>query len=230
MGSQEFTELENIPNSLIGVHEAALAQSASTIAGIHCNCHTKFDQNQYRCKKAGIVCGSNCHPSSNCCVNRDEYEKRKDVRCKCWKGEEREEPDEIDKRDWRNGRFVDLEGNDINIESQEADSKIRDELANHLQGKERIESVLVDVFLSVLGSIEKKMNRNFVALYKEIQEEELLDKSWPKVRLSKPHDQHEYDFLSKNGRIWTRSLKCCQYLLRGKFQVLEMRLRLEQLT
>ncbi|CAG8643340.1 13790_t:CDS:1, partial [Cetraspora pellucida] len=72
MGSQEFTELENIPNSLIGVHEATLAQSASTIASIRCNCYTKCDQNRCRCKKAGIVCGSNCHPSSNRCVNRDE--------------------------------------------------------------------------------------------------------------------------------------------------------------
>ncbi|CAG8439535.1 12170_t:CDS:2 [Cetraspora pellucida] len=72
MGSQEFIELTNIPNISVGVHETALAQSASTIVGIRCNCHTKCDQNCCKCKKAGIVCGSNCHLSNNRCINRDE--------------------------------------------------------------------------------------------------------------------------------------------------------------
>ncbi|CAG8674461.1 23343_t:CDS:2 [Dentiscutata erythropus] len=100
-------------------------------------------------------------------------------------GEGYEGPDEIDERDWRNGKFIYLDGDDIDIKSQETNSKIRDELANHLQGKERIESVPVDVFLSALEIIEKKMNRNFVVLHKEMQEDELLDEAWLKVRLSK---------------------------------------------
>ncbi|CAG8677158.1 8465_t:CDS:2, partial [Racocetra fulgida] len=72
IGSQEFIELEDIPTISVGVHEAALAQSASTIIDIRSNCHTKCDQNHCKCKKAGIVCKSNCHPSNNCCVNHDE--------------------------------------------------------------------------------------------------------------------------------------------------------------
>ncbi|CAG8760480.1 4171_t:CDS:2, partial [Cetraspora pellucida] len=43
IGSQEFTKLENIFNSLIGVYKTAFAQSALTIASIHYNCHTKCD-------------------------------------------------------------------------------------------------------------------------------------------------------------------------------------------
>ncbi|CAG8724804.1 16690_t:CDS:1, partial [Acaulospora morrowiae] len=35
MGSQEFSELENIPNIPVSVREAALAQSASINIGVH---------------------------------------------------------------------------------------------------------------------------------------------------------------------------------------------------
>jgi hypothetical protein len=72
MGSQEFSELENIPNISVGVREAALAQSASINIGVRCNCHTKCDQKRCKCKKSGVVCGSNCHPSNSRCINRDE--------------------------------------------------------------------------------------------------------------------------------------------------------------
>src|SRR5260363_37597 len=44
------------------------------------------------------------------------------------------------------------------------------------------------------------MDKSFSALYREIEEEDLLEEAWPKVELSKPHDQHEYDFLVKIGR------------------------------
>ncbi|CAG8597008.1 11489_t:CDS:1, partial [Cetraspora pellucida] len=72
MGSQKFIEFTNISNILVSVHKAALAQSASTIVSIHCNCHTKYDQNHCKYKKADIICESNCHPSNNHCINHDE--------------------------------------------------------------------------------------------------------------------------------------------------------------
>ncbi|CAG8808877.1 4184_t:CDS:2, partial [Racocetra persica] len=42
---------------------------------------------------------------------------------------------------------------------------------------------------------------------KEIEECDLLDKTWPKVSLSKPHDQHEYDFLVKIGKRLDKAIK-----------------------
>ncbi|CAG8669574.1 12415_t:CDS:2 [Dentiscutata heterogama] len=67
-------------------------------------------------------------------------------------------------------------------------------------GKEKVSSVPVDVFLTALSSIERKIDKSFSALYREIEEEDSLEEAWPKVKLSKLHDQYEYDFLAKIGR------------------------------
>ncbi|CAG8717023.1 15135_t:CDS:2 [Dentiscutata erythropus] len=74
----------------------------------------------------------------------------------------------------RGGEFE----NDLDEDFQEADNRIREEFAACFRGKEKVKSVLVDVFLTALSSIERKMNRNFFALYREIEDE---DKAWPKV-------------------------------------------------
>ncbi|CAG8773129.1 13165_t:CDS:2, partial [Dentiscutata erythropus] len=80
-------------------------------------------------------------------------------------------------------RDTDLAGDDLDATSQEADNAFRDVLAAHFQKKEKIEFVLVDIFLSALGSIEKKMDKSFSALHQEIEEGDLLDEKWPKVSL-----------------------------------------------
>ncbi|RIB27818.1 hypothetical protein C2G38_2159544 [Gigaspora rosea] len=56
--------------------------------------------------------------------------------------------------------FVNLEGDDIDAESQEADDKVRDELAACFLGKRKVESVPVDIFLSTLGNLEMKSADN----------------------------------------------------------------------
>ncbi|RIB20404.1 hypothetical protein C2G38_1195966 [Gigaspora rosea] len=113
--------------------------------------------------------------------------------------------------------FVDLEGDDIDAESQEADGKVRDEFASRFPGKGKVESVPVDIFLSALGNLEKKLDRSFSALHNEIEEGEVLDAAWPKVRLSKPRDQHEYDFLTKIGRRLDRAIRMLSSSLRKDF-------------
>ncbi|CAG8689557.1 21237_t:CDS:2 [Cetraspora pellucida] len=72
---------------------------------------------------------------------------------------------------------------------------------------EKAEQITVDMFLSAMGKIEMKMERNFSALHREIEECDLLDEAWPKVSLSKPCDQHEYDFLTKIGKRLDKAIK-----------------------
>ncbi|RIB13402.1 hypothetical protein C2G38_2325923 [Gigaspora rosea] len=104
-------------------------------------------------------------------------------------------------------RVCHLEGDDIDAESQETDGKIREEFAARFLGKGKVESVPVDIFLSGLGNLEKKLDKSFTALHNEIEEGEVLDATWPKVRLLKPRDQHEYDFLTKVGRCLDRAIR-----------------------
>ncbi|RIB22590.1 hypothetical protein C2G38_2173594 [Gigaspora rosea] len=113
--------------------------------------------------------------------------------------------------------FVDLEGDDIDAESQEADSKIREEFAARFPGKGKVESVPVDIFLSALGNLEKKLDKSFFALHNEIEEGEVLDAAWLKVRLSKLWDQYEYNFLTKVRRCLDRAIRMLSSSLRKDF-------------
>ncbi|CAG8573429.1 11577_t:CDS:2 [Gigaspora margarita] len=113
--------------------------------------------------------------------------------------------------------FVDLKGNDIDAESQEADGKIKEEFAACFPGKGKVESVPVDIYFFGLGNLEKKLDKSFSALHTEIEEGEVLDAAWPKVRLSKPWDQHEYDFLTKIRRCLDRAIRMLSSALRKDF-------------
>ncbi|CAG8814622.1 3495_t:CDS:2 [Dentiscutata erythropus] len=90
---------------------------------------------------------------------------------------------------------------------EEVDNRIREEFATCFRGKEKVKSVPVDVFLTALSNIERKMDRNFSALYREIEDEDRLDEAWPKVKLSRPRDQHEYDFLAKIGKHLDKAIR-----------------------
>ncbi|CAG8488705.1 26242_t:CDS:2, partial [Racocetra persica] len=114
---------------------------------------------------------------------------------------------DADERDWDNGRDADLEVDDMHAYSQEADNRIKDKLVGHSRGREKAEQITVDIFLLAMSKIEMKMERNFSALHREIEECDLLNKAWPKVSLSKPHDQHEYDFLAKIGKHLDKAIK-----------------------
>ncbi|RIB23022.1 hypothetical protein C2G38_915836 [Gigaspora rosea] len=135
------------------------------------------------------------------------FDKRKDIgpEVRRSKGQEQGSTDTGDKT----GEAVDVDldadgGGDfedkLDEDSQEADNGIREEFATRFRGKEKVSSVPVDVFLTALSSIKRKMDKSFLALYKEIEEGDLLEEAWPKVKLSKPRDQYEYDFLAKIGR------------------------------
>ncbi|CAG8628169.1 5907_t:CDS:1 [Cetraspora pellucida] len=84
---------------------------------------------------------------------------------------------DADERNWDNGRDADLELDDMRAYSQEADNRIKDELVGHSQGREKAEQITVDMFLSAMGKIEMKMERNFSALHREIEECDLLDEA-----------------------------------------------------
>ncbi|CAG8746018.1 11132_t:CDS:2 [Dentiscutata erythropus] len=91
--------------------------------------------------------------------------------------------------DDRTGEVVDVDldedgggefEDDLNEDSQEADNRIREEFAAYFRGKEKV---------------------------KEIEDGDGLDEAWPKVKLSRPHDQHEYDFLAKIGRRLDKAIR-----------------------
>ena len=73
------------------------------------------------------------------------------------------------------GEFED----ELDEDSQEADNRVREEFATRFRGKEKVSSVPVDVFLTALSSIERKMKKSFSALYREIEEGDLLEEAWP---------------------------------------------------
>ncbi|CAG8482955.1 12307_t:CDS:2 [Cetraspora pellucida] len=54
-------------------------------------------------------------------------------------------------------------------ESQEADKRIRDKITHYLE-KKKEESVPINIFLSALGNLEKKIDKSFSALHLEIKE------------------------------------------------------------
>ncbi|CAG8690994.1 3108_t:CDS:2, partial [Racocetra persica] len=68
----------------------------------------------------------------------------------------------------------------------------------------KMDAVPVDVFLSALNNIERKIDYNFEALqdqhFKETEQKSLLSKAWPRVKLEKPYDKYEYDFLIGVGK------------------------------
>ncbi|CAG8652820.1 5089_t:CDS:2, partial [Dentiscutata heterogama] len=61
------------------------------------------------------------------------------------------------------------------------------------------------------------MDKSFFALHQEIEEGDLLDEVWPKVKLTKARDQHEYDFLAKTGRSLDKTIKGLQVPFRKEF-------------
>ncbi|CAG8520549.1 1263_t:CDS:2 [Cetraspora pellucida] len=79
--------------------------------------------------------------------------------------------DELNSEVFADDRVINLEGDVLEIGFQKADYRIGEEFAAHFQSKERIDA--------------------------KMEEEELLEESWPGVKLLKPCDQHEYDFLAK---------------------------------
>ncbi|CAG8592599.1 34878_t:CDS:2, partial [Racocetra persica] len=84
-----------------------------------------------------------------------------------------------------------------------------EECSQHITGREKqrteeMDAISVNAFLSALNKIERKMDHNFEVLQnqrsKETEQENQLDEAWPKIRLNKPRDQHEYDFLIGVGK------------------------------
>ncbi|CAG8533953.1 1742_t:CDS:2 [Cetraspora pellucida] len=63
--------------------------------------------------------------------------------------------------------------NDFNVKSL-----IKDKFAIYFQEKDRVEAFLVNIFMSALRKIEKKIDRNFYALHKDLEKEELLYEAW----------------------------------------------------
>ncbi|CAG8767363.1 3085_t:CDS:2, partial [Dentiscutata erythropus] len=106
---------------------------------------------------------------------------------------------------------------DLDEDSQEADNRIREEFAACFKEKEKVKSVPVNIFLSALSSIKRKMNRNFSALYREIEDRDGLDEAWLKVKLSRSRDQHEYDFLAKISRHLDKEIRMLLEFNRKKF-------------
>ncbi|CAG8551042.1 7540_t:CDS:2, partial [Racocetra persica] len=129
---------------------------------------------------------------------------------------------DANERDWNDERDADLEVDDVRAYSQEADNRIKDELVGRSRGREKAEQITVDMFLSAMGKIEMKIERNFSALYREIEECDLLDETWPKVSLSKPCDQHEYDFLAKIGKRLDKAIKVVPTVIKKDLNTLQI--------
>ncbi|CAG8669692.1 6298_t:CDS:2 [Cetraspora pellucida] len=64
----------------------------------------------------------------------------------------------------------DLENVCADLDYQKVNDKMREEFVTHFYRKKEIDSVPVDIFLAVLGNIEKKMDKSFSALHREIEE------------------------------------------------------------
>ncbi|CAG8690361.1 22380_t:CDS:2, partial [Cetraspora pellucida] len=128
-----------------------------------------------------------------------------------------EDVDDFSERISADKPIIDLESDYLDVGFQEADHRIRDKFATYFQEKDRVEAFSVDIFMSVLSKIEKKMDRNFSALQKDLEEGELLDEAWPDIKLSKPCDQYEYDFLAKVGKCLDRAIKGLLIPARKKF-------------
>ncbi|RIB28374.1 hypothetical protein C2G38_2158147 [Gigaspora rosea] len=94
---------------------------------------------------------------------------------------------------------------------------MKEKLRYYFQEKEKIDSVLVYIFLILLKNIEKKMDQNFFALHRKIEEDNLLEEHWFKVKLSKPYDQHKYKFLTKNEKCIDKAIKMLSGLLKKEF-------------
>ncbi|CAG8783272.1 5079_t:CDS:2, partial [Cetraspora pellucida] len=109
---------------------------------------------------------------------------------------------DADERNWNNGRDADLKLDDMHKAKQ----------------------IIVNMFLLALGKIEMKMERNFSALYRKIEECDLLDEAWPKVSLSKPQDQHEYDFLVKISKRLDKAIKVVPMANKKDFDTATLRL------
>ncbi|CAG8590160.1 4326_t:CDS:2 [Dentiscutata erythropus] len=88
------------------------------------------------------------------------------------------------------GNFKD----DLDEESQEADNGIREEFEACFKRKEKVKLVPVNIFLTALSSIKRKMDRSFSVLYREIKDRNELDK-------------YEYEFLTKIGRRLDKAIR-----------------------
>jgi hypothetical protein len=71
LGPQEFPELENPPmNSVITLVEASRLQSGALAGDVGCSCKGNCLRGKCRCRKAGVPCGTACHPKNNGCKHR----------------------------------------------------------------------------------------------------------------------------------------------------------------
>ncbi|CAG8744983.1 30405_t:CDS:2, partial [Racocetra persica] len=106
-------------------------------------------------------------------------------------------------------------GSEYNFKNQAGSTSGISHLRNKEYGQQvpklkvQTDVVPVDMFLSALNNIERKIDYNFEALqdqcFKETEQESLLSEAWPRVKLEKPCDQYEYDFLI-GGEIESRAV------------------------
>ncbi|CAG8633324.1 19805_t:CDS:2, partial [Cetraspora pellucida] len=158
--------LENCVNQVVFSY---ITLRMSTNRTMHAGSWTKLTLTEL--KDLCAACGFSVEGNKEELVERlhTYFDKRKD------KGPEEEEIVDVDSDDDGGGE------NELDEDSQEADNRIREKFATHFQGKEKVSSVPVDVFLTALSSIERKMDKSFSALYREIEEGNLLEEAWPKV-------------------------------------------------
>ncbi|CAG8848490.1 9483_t:CDS:1, partial [Racocetra persica] len=93
------------------------------------------------------------------------------------------------------------QGSEIKSSSKKNNQRVAEEGKRVIK---KTNAVPVDVFFSALNNIERKIDYNFEALqdqcFKETEQESLLSEAWPRVKLEKPCDQYEYDFLIGVGK------------------------------
>ncbi|CAG8526434.1 10611_t:CDS:2, partial [Racocetra persica] len=86
----------------------------------------------------------------------------------------------VDGRELDTEKGLDFEDDNIDLVFQKTDCSIRNGVVTHFQREERINLVLADVFLIVFDNIKKKIDKNFLALHKEIEKGNILDEAWSK--------------------------------------------------
>ncbi len=60
-----WPSLENIPETIVTLREAARNQSVMKISSVSCHCKSNCQDNHCKCFKAKVICTSKCHPSSH---------------------------------------------------------------------------------------------------------------------------------------------------------------------
>ena len=60
----DWPSLENIPETVVTLREAARNQSIMKISSVSCHCKSNCQDNRCKCFKAKVICTSKYHPSS----------------------------------------------------------------------------------------------------------------------------------------------------------------------